>query len=72
MITAVLADHMSELLASMAMAGRLGHMQVASMLTTSTSMVVTSTRRATSIVGTAFLSAAWLIRVYVTKKPLLA
>ncbi len=42
----------------MAMAGLLGHILMAFMLTTSTSMVVTSTRQTTTIVGTAFLSAA--------------
>ncbi len=52
-------------LASMAMAGLLGHILMAFMLTSSASMVVSSARQAASIVGSAFLSAAWLIRVYV-------
>ncbi len=52
----------------MAVAGLLGRILMAFMLTSSPSMVVTSTRQAAAVGGTAFLSAAWLIRVYVAKK----
>ncbi len=54
-------------LASMAMAGPLGPMRVASSPTTSTSVIVPSTRQTAAVVGTPFLSAVWLIKVYVAK-----